>query len=249
MMTTVETTQKPRRFYQMMAWVFVAVAFGGFIPTYWLKLMDGSFAGKPILHIHGFLLFAWVLFYAVQVNFVANRKMADHRSWGIAGVSLFTALAISIVLAAINTIKQGELTGFATQAASFSIVTFSGIAIITAFITLAIMNVHRPEWHSRLMSLSFVPLLEAPMARPFAVLMTPPGAVGPPPVFVTLPPSLVIDLLLIAFLIYDRRVLGRFHPVTVWGAVAIIAVQILCVPISTHPAWIATAKAIAGLAS
>lgn len=249
MMTTVETTQKPRRFYQMMAWGFVAVAFGGFIPTYWLKLMDGNFAGKPILHIHGFLLFAWVLFYAVQVNFVANRKMADHRSWGIAGVSLFTALAISIVLAAINTIKQGELTGFATQAASFSIVTFSGIAIITAFITLPIMNVHRLEWHSRLMSLSFVPLLEAPMARPFAVLMTPPGAVGPPPVFVTLPPSLVIDLLLIAFLIYDRRVLGRFHPVTVWGAVAIIAVQILCVPISTHPAWIATAKAIASLAS
>jgi hypothetical protein len=231
-----------------MAWVFVAVAFGGFIPTYWLKLMDGSFAGKPILHIHGFLLFAWVLFYAVQVNFVANRKMADHRSWGIAGVSLFTALAISIVLAAINTIKLGELTGFATQAASFSIVTFSGIAIITAFITFAIMNVHRPDWHSRLMSLSFIPLLEAPMARPFAVLMTPPGAVGPPPVFVTLPPSFVIDLLLIAFLIYDRRVLGRFHPVTLWGGIAIIAVQVLCVPISTSPAWIATAKAIAGLA-
>lgn len=247
-MTTLETTQKPRRFYQTMAWVFVAIAFGGFIPTYWLKLMDGSFSGKPILHIHGFLLFAWVLFYALQVNFVANRKTADHRSWGIAGVSLFTALAISIVLAAINTIKQGELTGFATQAASFSIVTFSGIAIITAFITLAIMNVHRPDWHSRLMSLSFIPLLEAPMARPFAVLMTPPGAVGPPPVFVTLPPSLVIDLLLIAFLIYDRRVLGRFHSVTIWGGVAIIAVQVLCVPISTNPVWIASAKAIAGLA-
>ncbi len=98
------------------------------------------------------------------------------------------------------------------------------------------------------MSLSFIPLLEAPMARPFAVLMTPPGAVGPPPVFVTLPPSFVIDLLLIAFLIYDRRVLGRFHPVTIWGGIAIIAVQVLCVPISTSPAWIATAKAIAGLA-
>jgi hypothetical protein len=121
-----------------MAWVFVAIAFGGFIPTYWLKLMDSSFGGKPILHIHGFLLFAWVLFYAVQVNFVASRKMADHRSWGIAGVSLFTALAISIVLAAINTIKQGEMTGFATQAAAFSIVTFSGIAIITIMILLLI---------------------------------------------------------------------------------------------------------------
>jgi len=71
-MTTIETFEKPRRFYQTMAWVFVAIAFGGFIPTYWLKLMDGSFAGKPILHIHGFMLFAWVLFYAVQTNFVAN---------------------------------------------------------------------------------------------------------------------------------------------------------------------------------
>lgn len=247
-MTTIETTQKPKRFYQTMAWVFVAIAFGGFIPTYWLKLMDGSFAGKPILHIHGFMLFAWVLFYAVQTNFVANRKMADHRSWGIAGVSLFTALAISIVLAAINTIKQGEQTGFAMQAAAFSIVTFSGIAIITAFITLAIMNVHRPDWHSRLMTLSFVPLLQAPMARPFAVLMTPPGAVGPPPVFVTLPPAIVIDLLLVAMLVYDRKATGRFHPVTVWGGVAIIAVQVLCVPLSTNPAWIATAKTIAGLA-
>jgi hypothetical protein len=55
-MTTFETTQKPKRFYQTMAWVFVAIAFGGFIPTYWLKLMDGSFAGKPILHIHGFVV-------------------------------------------------------------------------------------------------------------------------------------------------------------------------------------------------
>jgi hypothetical protein len=247
-MTTFETTQKPQRFYQTMAWVFVAIAFGGFIPTYWLKLMDGSFAGKPILHIHGLMLFAWVLFYAVQVNFVANRKMADHRSWGIAGVSLFTALAISIVLAAINTIKLGELSGFATQAASFSIVTFSGIALIAAFIVLAIMNVHRSNWHSRLMTLSFVPLLQAPMARPFAVLMTPPGAVGPPPVFVTLPPAIVIDLLLVAMLVFDRKTSGRFHPVTVWGSVSIVAVQILCVPVSTNPAWIATAKAIAGLA-
>lgn len=246
-MTTLESLERPKRFYQNLSWLFVAIAFGGFIPTYWLKLMDGSFTGKPILHIHGFLLFAWVLFYAVQVNFVANRKMTNHRSWGIAGVSLFTALAISILLAAINTIKLGEITGFATQAASFSIVTFSGIAIIAAFVTLAIMNVHRPDWHSRLMTLSFVPLLQAPMARPFAVLMTPPGAVGPPPVFVTLPPAIVIDLILIAMLIYDRKVSGRFHPVTIWGSVAIISVQVFCIPISTSPAWIATAKAIAGL--
>jgi hypothetical protein len=67
-------------------------------------------------------------------------------------------------------------------------------------------------------------------------------------VFVTLPPAIVIDLLLVAMLVIDRKTSGRFHPVTVWGSVSIVAVQILCVPVSTNPAWIATAKAIAGLA-
>ena len=247
-MTTVDMAQQPKRFYQIMAWIFVAIAFGGFIPTDWLELMDGSFAGKPILHIHGMLLFGWVLFYAMQVQFVAQRSIAQHRNWGIAGVSLMTALSISVVLAAINTIKQGALTGFETQAAAFSIVTFSGIALIVGFVALAIMNIHRTDWHSRLMTLSFVPLLQAPMARPFAVLMTPPGAVGPPPVFVTLPPAIVIDLILVAMLVYDRRTTGRFHPVTLYGALTIIAVQVLCVPVSTSPAWLATARWIASLA-
>ena len=248
-MTTTLSQSEPKRFFQIMAWVFVAIAFGGFIPTYWAKLMDGSFAGKPILHIHGILLYAWVIFYAVQVNFVANRSIAQHRSWGMAGISLFTALAISIVLSAINTIHQAEPRGFGVQAAAFSIVTFSAIVLISGFIVLAIMNVHRPDWHSRLMTLSFVPLLQAPMARPFAVLLAPPGAVGPPPVFVTIPPAIVVDLLLIALLVYDRRRAGRFHPVTIFGAITIVAIQLLCIPVSTSPAWLATANWIAGLAS
>jgi hypothetical protein len=37
------------------------VAFCGFLPTYWLKLADGTFSGTPIQHLHGAFFFAWYL--------------------------------------------------------------------------------------------------------------------------------------------------------------------------------------------
>jgi hypothetical protein len=50
-----------RHFYLWMAGVFVLIAFGGFTPTYWARVAGGTFHGPPILHIHGALLFSWLL--------------------------------------------------------------------------------------------------------------------------------------------------------------------------------------------
>jgi hypothetical protein len=36
------------RFYVALAGVFVLIAFGGFIPTYWAKMLTGSFSGAPM---------------------------------------------------------------------------------------------------------------------------------------------------------------------------------------------------------
>ena len=249
MTDTVLTPPARPRFHQVMAWLFVVIAFAGFIPTYWLKLADGSFAGKPVVHIHGILLFAWVLFYAAQVTFVAQRNIQAHRNWGLMGIALFTAMMISVLLAAINTIVQAEPLGFGTAAKSFSIVTLTAWVLIVGFVGFALMHVHNSDVHRRWMTLAFIPILQAPMARPFAVLMTPPDAPpGPPPVFVTLPPALVVDLLLVAILVRDFRTQGRAHPSTIWGGAAIVLVQIACVPVSTTPQWIAFAGWLASLA-
>jgi hypothetical protein len=37
------------RFYERMAYACAAVAFGGFVPTYWAPVAAGTFTGAPVL--------------------------------------------------------------------------------------------------------------------------------------------------------------------------------------------------------
>ncbi len=237
-----------RRFYLWMAGVFVLIAFGGFIPTYWAKLATGSFRGAPILHIHGMLFFTWTLFFFAQTWLVANGRTPSHRGWGMAGIALATAMSITVLLAAINSIKVATAIGMGDQARRFTIVSLSAVALFATFITLAIINVHRKELHKRLMLLAMIPLSHAAMARVFMCLFAPPDAKGPPPVFVSIPPGIFVDLLIVVAIVYDWRTRGRPHPVYLIGGSVLLATQILAVPISTTHAWMAIAKCLESLA-
>jgi hypothetical protein len=236
------------RFYVWMAGVFVLIAFGGFIPTYWARLATGSFSGAPVHHVHATLFFTWTLFFFVQTVWVAAGRIADHRAWGLAGISLATAMGFSVVLLAIHSMQAAELINMGDQARRFSIVSLSALVVFATLFTLAIVKSRRSEVHKRLMLLAMIPLMQAAMARVFLTLFAPPGAVGPPPVFVSVPPGLFVDLLIVAAVIYDWRTRGRPHPVYLMGGSAIVAVQILCVPFSATAAWMSIATHIEALA-
>ena len=235
-------------FYVWMAGVCVLIAFGGFIPTYWAKLAAGTFKGAPILHIHGMLFFTWTLFFLAQTTFVATGRTPKHRNWGLAGISLATAMGITVVLAAINSIKAAETIGMGDEARRFTIVSLSGLALFAAFLGLAIANVRRAELHKRFMLLAMVPLMHAATARLFMTAFAPADAKGPPPVFVAIPPGLFVDLIIVAAIIHDWRTRGRPHRVYVIGGAILLAVQLLSVPLSAEPTWMAIAKWVQSLA-
>src|SRR4051794_1090678 len=79
-------------FYVWMAALFVLIAFSGFAETYWLQLPAGTFTGSPLLHLHGLLYSAWTIFFLVQTILAATGRMQHHRAWGVAGISLATAM-------------------------------------------------------------------------------------------------------------------------------------------------------------
>jgi hypothetical protein len=236
------------RFYVWMAGIYVLIAFGGFIPTYWAKLATGSFVGPPILHIHGFLFFSWTLFFLVQTMLVARGRVMSHRSWGVAGVSLATAMACTVVLASIASMKHADILDMGDQGRRFSIVALSALVVFAILFTLAIVNVRRPEIHKRLMLLAMIPLMQAATARVFLALFAPPGAAGPPPVFVAVPPGLCVDLLIVAAITYDWRTRGRPYRVYLIAGPVILAVQILCVPLSSTATWMSIARFVESLA-
>jgi hypothetical protein len=235
-------------FYLGMAATYVLIAFGGFVPTYWAKLAAGTFDGAPVLHIHGALFFTWTLFFFVQTALVASGRTPDHRSWGLAGISLATAMSFTVVLAAINLMKVGERLGMEVQAKQFTIVPLGALVVFVALFALAIANIRRPQTHKRLMLMSMIPMMQAALARLFGLVMAPPGAVGPPPVFAAVPPGIAADLLVVAAIAYDWRTRGKPHRVYVICLPVLLAQQLLSWAISSTETWVAIARGIESLA-
>jgi hypothetical protein len=241
-------TPQARYFYFYMALACIAVAFLGFAPTYWLPMASGKLPAMPLVHFHGLLFFAWTLYFAYQTWLAASGQVARHRTIGMIGVSLATAMTIFGFLVAVNVMKRSAAAGLTDEGIAFSIVPLSGIAFFAVIFTLAIVNVRRSEIHKRLMLLAGISLLDAAVARWFLTFLAPPGPLGPPPVPVTIAPALVAYLLLVAAIVFDWRTRGRPHPVYVYGGIALVAVKLLNWPISATPLWHSFAGGILALA-
>ena len=248
LVTAASARTASRHFYVWMAGAFVLVAFGGFTPTYWSKVAAGSFHAPPIIHIHGALLFSWTLFFFFQTWLVAAGRTLNHRAWGLAGISLFTAMMFSILVTEATVLSRYTAQGFGEAGLRFAAVTLTAWPVMAVLFTLAIVNIKKPETHKRLMTLLMIGIMTPAIARVFITFFAPPGAVGPPPPFVSLPPSLVADLFLVVAVVRDWRILGRPHPVYVYGGLALLAQQLLVVPVSGTAAWMHLAQAFARLA-
>jgi hypothetical protein len=238
-----------RYFYVWMAGGFLLVAFGGFIPTYWAKVATGTFHAEPIIHIHGALLFSWTCFYFVQTALVASGRTLKHRAWGLAGISLFTAMMCSILVGQEAVLARNAALGYGDAALRFSAVTLMAWPLMAVFFTLAIVKIRQPEAHKRLMTLLMVGIMTPALARLFLTFFAPPGVVGPPPPFAATPPGLVADLFLVVAMIRDWRMLGRPHPVYIYGGIALLAIQLLAAPLAATATWMHIARAFAALAS
>jgi hypothetical protein len=243
--------EKARLFYVLMAAACAVVAFGGFAPTYWLQIPAGTFVGSPLVHVHGVLFSSWTLLLLSQTLLVANGRLRNHRAWGLAGISLATAMVFMGLAAAIQTLTAGLAAGYGDHSRALLILPVSGMVLFAGFFIAAIVNIQRPEAHKRLMLLATIALLQAAMARIFFVLITGggpglrPGLGPPPPLTIGLVPSLITELLIVAGLLYDWRTQGRPHPVWLIGAAVTTAVILLRGPLSGTYGWLAFADSLA----
>jgi hypothetical protein len=237
-----------RYFYFHMALACAAVAFLGFAPTFFLPLAAGKFSAPPSVHVHGIVFFTWSLYFVFQAWLPASGQVGRHRSVGLIGVSLATAMTIFGFLAGVTAMKQSAAIGQTDAGIAFAIVPWSGILFFAVAFAIGVAMVRRPEVHKRLMLLAGISILDAAVARWFLTFLAPPGPPGPPPVAVTIPPAFVAYLLLVVAMVHDWRTRGRPHAVYVIGGLALIAVKLLNLPISTTHAWHAFAGGILAMA-
>jgi hypothetical protein len=240
-------TTPTNQFYVRMAYACAAVAVIGFAPTYWIPLFTGTLNAAPIVHLHALVFFGWLTLVIVQTKLAASRQLTRHRELGVFGVAVATAMCFVGIATAINSISQSEAAGFGDAARGFSVVPLTGILFFAATFAIALLNVKRVQVHRRLMLIATISLLNAAVGRLFLLMIgaPPPSAsVAPPPVFVTIPPGLIADLLLIPAMWHDKKRLGHVHPVYWIGGAALVATQLLRVPISETAAWHAIVRGL-----
>jgi len=229
------------RFYVRMAWVCLAIAVIGFVPTYWMPLARGTFDRPPILHLHALAFYGWTLFFVSQATLVSRGRVSRHRELGVVGVALATALLFIGMAAAISSLRASV--GLSSEAAvrRFSIVPVSGILLFATLVATALVNVRRKDVHKRLLLVATASMLQAAVGRLFVLAFAPPAGEGPrvpPPVPITIPAGIVVDLLIVAGMIYDKRTRGKVHPVYWIAGAVVLAVQVLTTPLSGTAAWL-----------
>lgn len=240
-----------RWFYAWMALTCMAVAVLGFMPTYFAPMVQGAFVAPPIVHLHGLIFFAWTALFCVQTWLVASGGTLAHRTWGMLGIAIATAMIFSVLATLVVRANEAEPLGIAPAVRTFAWVQVGGMLFFGTVFTLAIVNLKKSEVHKRLMLLGTVSLLDAPIARWFITFLAPPAEAGAPPavppVAVTIPPALVADLLLVAAIVYDWRTRGKPHPVYLIGGAVLLAYQLTRPLIAESAAWQSVALWIQGL--
>jgi hypothetical protein len=251
------------RFYLWMAVAMMATAFLGFAPTFWVPLSQGIPERHGVIAVHATLFFGWTLLLIYQGWLASSGRMARHRSVGIIGVSLATAMVIFGTLTAIQSTQRAIAANHASAGEAFMIVPMAAILLFAGFFIAAIANVHRPEWHKRLMVAATAVILDAAIARPFIAYIVmggnlPPfqGTVGiagfggpPPPVVGVLIPALIAELFIVAGMVFDWRTLGKVHPAYWWSGGISLAVAVLKAPFSTTDIWRQMARCVLWVAS
>lgn len=235
------------RFFLWLAIACAAIAFFGFVPTYWIQFPASTFIGPPLLHIHGLLSTAWVFFLISQAWLVSQGKISRHRDWGLAGIALGTLVVAVGYATAVVSLKERLARGEGDAARAFLATPLTAMTLFAVFTGAAIWCSRRPDWHKRLMIVGTVSLVNAAAAR-FAFLMAVghrpglrPGLVATPPELMPTVVGLLLQLLVVAGMIHDKRTRGSVHPAWIVGLTISTFALIVKIPLSHTADWLAFA--------
>ena len=233
-----------------MAGIFAVIAFAGFTRSYLLPVVMNRFDGPALVHLHGILLFGWMVLFVWQSGLVRHRRMEAHRAWGMAGISLATGVVFTAIALVVRGLEAAYAAGNFDRVRLPAIAPLSQIALFAVFVAAALASVRRPETHRRLMLLATANLLPPAVARLFGLVL---GLVLAPPdagqrsianvtdvnlaFSVTLAAAVVVDLLIVVAIVRDWRTRGRPHAAFVFGLASTLLVQLLRKPFAYTSLW------------
>jgi hypothetical protein len=205
-----------RRLYKTAAIFFPLIILAGFARTYYAKWwFDSPPLASPLVHLHGFLMTAWVVLFITQVWLISSKQIRLHQRLGYSGIGLGVLMVAVGFVTALRAAKYGAAsTPPAIPPLAFLAVPLFDLLMFVIFFGGAIYYRRRAAEHKRLMLLTAVNFLPPAIGRiPVATLL----ALGPL-WFFGLPSVLTLFCLAL-----DARRHGRVNKVFAVGTALLIA--------------------------
>jgi hypothetical protein len=182
--------------------VLPLILIAGFWIPYFSEIPRFEPSITAAVHIHAFLLFAWAALMVVQPLAIRTQSFALHRILGKASYVLMPLVLISGCVMLRKEYQEGVAGGMAVaQARRAEYLSAIQLALIAAFYCLAVVRIRRRDAaeHMRYMICIALALLPAGLARTLGYWFGVGQSSSQAVCFV------VIDLCLIALILFDRR--------------------------------------------
>ncbi len=166
-----------RKLFLIAAVGFPLIVFIGYFRSYYASfLFDVPSVANALVHAHGLVMSAWVLYFTAQILLIRTRNVKLHMTMGFIGI----ALAAAVVIVGMATAYDAQLVRGAAPPGvnphAFFILPLSDMLLFVIFFTAAIYYRKRPAEHKSLMlmtAIAFVPaaLFRLPVVAPEYMLL------------------------------------------------------------------------------
>lgn len=232
--TATARTATRSRFYLYMTIGFLAIALIGFSTTFFLPLARGQFSAPPVIHLHGALLFGWLILFIVQSALIQGRSVATHRRLGWVGAALCAGIVVSGVLVGLFATRRDLAAGGDDFVRGQFVNILIEMLLFGALVSAAIVYRRDKESHKRLLILATISVLGPAWLRLRHLL---PAVPHPFVVF-----SLLADSLLLVVIARDWLVTKRVHPTYVWAGSAMFAFHLVELLAIRSAPWLALSR-------
>jgi hypothetical protein len=185
-----------------------------------------TFGAPPLVHLHAFIFFGWVVLFVSQNLLVTRGSIALHRRLGWVGAGWASAM---VVVGTYTTVAmtRNAATPFFFLPAYFLVMNILSILCFGGLVILAISMRKQTEWHRRFMFCAMAILTGPAFGRLLPMPLLVPYAEWGVFAAVMLWPLIAI--------VADRRRRGHVHPAMWWGSATIILMQV-SMTLITHSA-------------
>ena len=152
---------------------FPLLVLAGYFRSYYFGSFFGNTVPNSLVHFHGMVMTAWVLFFTTQIALVRTKNVRIHMTLGMIGVAL-ASLVVMVGLATAydsHIVRQTAPPGMHPY--GFMLIALTDLILFMLFFGAAIVLRKRPVEHKALMLLTAINFMPAAVVRlPFIPMET-----------------------------------------------------------------------------